>query len=115
MKYIILLLALMSTTLLSTEIEEFTYKYDFNHDFHKWLPVGGITNVSYYLKPIINDTTITLTDDLYSVQAGLKYRFTEDTYILFKTEYATDYVPGNININFLHQEPILIFEFRFQY
>ena len=104
MKLIILLLVLISTTL---SAEDYKFKYDDSY-FH-WTPVVDITTTPYWATVLIND--LAYMDDLYSVQVGVKYKFDDTSYMVFKTEYATDYTPGSPTFHFIPQ-PTLIFEFR---
>jgi len=72
-----------------------------------------MTTVPYYLQPVIEYTYGY--EKIYSLQMGIKYKFASDSYILFKTEYTTDFVPGMKRFTILDNEPILIFEFRTHY
>ena len=87
-------------------------KFEFNEPYFKWLPVADITTTPHWAIPINNFVKF---EDLYSVQVGLKYKFTERSYVLFKTEYATDYTTGSSNFNIIDNRSTLIFQFKCYY
>jgi len=111
MKYIILLFILVVGSVSGRELTQF--KID--DSYFKLTPIVGLTATPYWIKPLINK--VTYIDDIYCLQLGIKYKFTKNSFISFKTEYPTDYtLQGGIeSFNVVREAPTLILEFNILY
>lgn len=111
MKYIILLFILTIGGVSGQELTQF--KID--DSYFKLTPIIGLTATPYWIKPLINK--VTYIDDIYCLQLGIKYKFTKNSFISFKTEYSTDYaLPGGIeSFHVVRKAPTLILEFKVRY
>jgi len=101
-------LILLMLLLLPVSAREF--KFNFDDSIYKWRPVVDVTTVPYYLPKSVEHVRGYV--KVYSIQAGMKYKFNNNDYIQIKAEYATDYAPGMTGFSFKGQSPIIIVEFR---
>ena len=106
MKTLILIIILLSGTL---QAEHFKFTFD---NYYHWMPILKLTRAEpFHSRMLINPYVV----KYYHLETGMIYRFSKDNYILFKTEYATDYTGSGYTFDLFDREPILKFEFRMTY